>query len=429
MKSKLLLSDLLNQMSFALCIVKRDYSIVMANQYFLSRVKGISKNISGENLLKLFPDSAKFLKRKVDTAFMIESPSFSSWEQSPHVLPFKTSRPVSGREERMYQDLELIPIHSESGVLEHVCLCVYDSTITASQQKELTDVTNRLRQEHQALKQAQTQLLQSEKMASIGQLSAGIAHEINNPIGFITSNMQTLDDYFKKMTGFIDSVNNLMAEQEGSVVRSQIAELYANAQLDFIIEDTADLISESLEGSSRVMAIVKNLKEFSHVDSADWACVDITEGLDSTLRIINNEIKYHIEVERHYDANTPNIYCQPMQLNQVFLNILVNASQAIKEQGVIRVDVAPLNDDKVEIKISDTGSGIDKKHLASIFEPFFTTKPVGSGTGLGLSVSYGIVHAHNGSIEVESELNVGTTFTITLPITGAEQSDHTKETE
>ncbi|SDH22619.1 His Kinase A (phospho-acceptor) domain-containing protein [Vibrio xiamenensis] len=429
MKSKLLLSDLLNQMSFALCIVKRDYSIVMANQYFLSRVKGISNNIVGENLLKLFPDSAKFLKRKVDTAFMIESPSFSSWEQSPHVLPFKTSRPVSGREERMYQDLELIPIHSENGVLEHLCLCVYDSTITASQQKELTDVTNRLRQEHQALKQAQTQLLQSEKMASIGQLSAGIAHEINNPIGFITSNMQTLDDYFKKMTGFIESVNALMAEEEASAVRSNIAELYANAQLDFIIEDIADLISESLEGSSRVMAIVKNLKEFSHVDSADWACVDITEGIDSTLRIINNEIKYHIEVERHYAANTPNIYCQPMQLNQVFLNILVNASQAIKEQGVIRVDVAPLNDDKVEIKISDTGSGIDKKHLASIFEPFFTTKPVGSGTGLGLSVSYGIVHAHNGSIEVESELNVGTTFTITLPVAGASQAEHTKETE
>ncbi len=428
MKSKLLLSDLLNQMSFALCIVKRDYSIVMANQYFLSRVKGINNSVVGENLLSLFPDSAKFLKRKVDTAFMIESPSFSSWEQSPHVLPFKTSRPVSGREERMYQDLELIPIHSENGVLEHLCLCVYDSTITASQQKELTEVTDQLRQEHQALKQAQTQLLQSEKMASIGQLSAGIAHEINNPIGFITSNMQTLDDYFKKMTGFITSVNALIAQEASETLQQKVTEFHAASQLDFILEDTADLISESLEGSSRVMAIVKNLKEFSHVDSADWAYVDITEGIDSTLRIINNEIKYHIEVQRHYDDDTPQIYCQPMQLNQVFLNILVNASQAIKDQGTITVTVSPEKDDKIKITISDTGSGIEQKHLASIFEPFFTTKPVGSGTGLGLSVSYGIVHAHHGSIAVESEVGVGTTFTILLPVRGADKN-HSKQAE
>ncbi len=420
-KAKLMLSDLLNQMSFALCIVKRDYSIVMANQYFLSRVKGISQQVVGENLLTLFPESAKLLKRKVDTAFKIESPSFSSWEQSPHVLPFKTSRPVSGREERMYQDLELIPIHSENGVLEHLCLCVYDSTITASQQQELTDVTNQLRHEHQALKQAQTQLLQSEKMASIGQLSAGIAHEINNPIGFITSNMQTLDDYFKKMKGFISEVNSLVADNASARLKTDIDQLYARLQLDFIIEDIADLISESLEGSSRVMAIVKNLKEFSHVDSADWAYVDITDGIDSTLRIINNEIKYHIEVERHYAANTPQIYCQPMQLNQVFLNILVNASQAIHQQGTITVEVAPTTDQYVEIKISDTGTGIAPQHLSSIFEPFFTTKPVGSGTGLGLSVSYGIVHAHHGTIRVESELGVGSTFIIQLPVAGPSQ--------
>ncbi|WP_456294729.1 ATP-binding protein [Vibrio sp. AK197] len=433
MKSKLMLSDLLNQMSFALCIVRRDYTIVMANQYFLSRVSTEDNQVLGQNLLTLFPDSARFLKRKVDTAFTIESPSFSSWEQSPHVLPFKTSRPVSGSEDAMYQDMELIPIHSEGGALEHLCLCVYDSTITASQQKDLKKMTAQLRTEHQALKiamdklkQAQTQLLQSEKMASIGQLSAGIAHEINNPIGFITSNMQTLDDYFKKLMSFIHLVNSELTNTSDAELKKTLEQHYASAQLEFVVEDVGDLISESLEGSSRVMSIVKNLKEFSHIDSANWAEVNITDGIDSTLRIINNEIKYHIEVECHYDPNTPKIVCQPMQLNQVFLNILLNASQAIDEEGIIKIYVAPFADDQVEIRISDNGSGISEQHLSSIFEPFFTTKPVGSGTGLGLSVSYGIVHAHKGSIEVESEIGVGTTFIIRLPISNpdAQQSEN-----
>ncbi|WP_175579451.1 sensor histidine kinase [Vibrio hepatarius] len=423
MKAKLALSDLLNQLSVAICIVRKDYTIAMANAYFQTRSGLAKEDIVGKNVLTVFPDGASVLKRKIDTAFVIESPSFSSWEQAPHVLPFQSSRQVSGQEDVMFQNLEFIPIHTQDGSLDHVCICVYDLTTQACQQNDLTTLSRRLRREQNELKKtlinlkkAQSQLLQSEKMASIGQLSAGIAHEINNPLGFITSNIQTLDDYFRKITEVVKSLEQVIDDTDDEALVAKKRTLMEQSQLAYVLEDVTDLISESLEGSSRVMAIVKNLKEFSHADDSEWAYSDLCQGLDSTLRIINNEIKYTATVELEYDDDLPLVYCQPMQLNQVFLNLLVNASQAIKENGVIRVSVQSTNDDYVQIKIQDNGTGIPEENLTNIFEPFFTTKPVGHGTGLGLSVSYGIINEHKGKIEVESEVGVGTTFTITLPV-------------
>ncbi|MGY3686980.1 sensor histidine kinase [Vibrio coralliilyticus] len=423
MKAKLALSDLLNQLSVAMCIVRKDYTIVMANAYFQSRA-GLAKDaLLGQNVLSVFSDGAALLKRKIDTAFVIESPSFSSWEQAPHVLPFQSSRQVSGQEEEMFQDLEFIPIHGQDGALDHVCICVYDLTAQACQQTELKSLSRRLHREQKELKDAlthlknaQSQLLQSEKMASIGQLSAGIAHEINNPLGFITSNIQTLDDYFRKISDVVSALEKAIDGSGDASLVEQKRQLTEQSQLTYVLEDVTDLIAESLEGSSRVMAIVKNLKEFSHADDSEWLYSDLRQGLDSTLRIINNEIKYTATVEREYADDVPSVYCQPMQLNQVFLNLLVNASHAIQENGVIRVRVQPLANDQVQIQIEDNGAGIPKENLSAIFEPFFTTKPVGDGTGLGLSVSYGIVNAHGGTIEVDSEVGKGTTFTLTLPV-------------
>ena len=430
MKAKLMLSDLLNQLSFALCIVRRDYKIMTANEYFQTRAKVDCDNFVGKSILDLFPDSAHFLKRKIDTAFVIESSSFSSWEQQPHFLPFKSSRPVSGQEEDMYQDVEVIPIHSDDGSLEHVCVCVYDVTAQASQQKELKSMSTLLETNNKTLndalkqlKDAQVQLLQSEKLASIGQLSAGIAHEINNPIGFITSNVQTLKDYFEKITGYFEETQTILSQCQDEEVSKRVKAAKSKYQLDFIIDDVDDLIKESLEGASRVVAIVKNLKEFSHVDNSEWSNGNLINGMESTLKIINNEIKYSIEVVKDYDYDLPEIFCQPMQLNQVFLNILVNASQAIDGEGKIYIAIKQVDDDWAEVAIRDTGCGIPQDKINRIFEPFFTTKPVGSGTGLGLSVSYGIINAHHGSIDVQSELGVGTTFTIRLPIKGPEKAE------
>ncbi|MCE0496176.1 ATP-binding protein [Vibrio salinus] len=421
-KSKLLFSDLLNQLSFALCIVNREYTIVKANEYFQSRALFEGDDMQGQNILELFPEAAHHIKRKIDTALIIESSSFSSWEQNPHVLPFKSSRPVSGDEEQMYQDLEVIPIHSDDGSIDHVCVCVYDVTIQASQQKQLKAISNQLEVEHleqkkliRKLEDAQGQLVQSEKMASIGQLSAGIAHEINNPVGFITSNIQTLKDYVDKLATVIGDLKKSIADNGDGQLKENCQRVLDKHQVDFILEDTVDLIDESLEGSSRVMSIVKNLKEFSHIDGSEWTYASIKNCIESTLKIINNEIKYSITVEKDFEEELPDIFCQPMQINQVLLNVLVNASQAIEGEGTIFISVRRI-DENIEIKIRDTGIGIPEEVRDRIFEPFFTTKAVGSGTGLGLSVSYGIINTHKGSISVDSEMGKGSEFTITLPI-------------
>lgn len=421
-KSRLLLSDLLDQLSFALCIVRNDYVIVKANDYFQSRVIHDCPNITGQDILKLFPDCAEYLKRKIDTALIIESSSFGSWEQKPHILPFKSSRPVSGQEEQMFQDLEVIPIHSEDGSIEHVCLCIYDVTTQAAQQLELKQISKRLEQEHAAqqelikkLEDAKGQLIQSEKMASIGQLSAGIAHEINNPVGFITSNLQSLKSYFDDLFSMIEKTKSLIDSSASAEVKQQFTQLLTETQLDFILDDTKDLIGESLDGTARVMEIVKNLKEFSHMDRSEWTYASLENCIESTLKIISNEIKYNIEVVKHYQPAMPEVYCQPMQINQVLLNLLVNAKQAIEGEGIIDITLKD-SDGFAIIIIKDNGTGIPADIKEKIFDPFFTTKPVGSGTGLGLSVSYGIINKHKGLIEVESEKGKGTTFIIKLPI-------------
>jgi len=246
---------------------------------------------------------------------MIESPTFSSWEQAPHVLPFYTSRPISGSEDRMFQNIEVLPIHNDDGSLEHVCLCIHDVTLQAAQHHSLKELTVKLNNEqHQLedalnkLKLAQSQLLQSEKMASIGQLSAGIAHEINNPIGFITSNLQTLEDYFSTVKNHIQQLNTLINNCESETIIESKEKAEKKINLTYILDDLSDLIQESLEGSGRVMAIVKNLKEFSHIDSSEWNYSNLEHGLESTLKIINNEVKYNIEVEKHFSKGVPEVY-------------------------------------------------------------------------------------------------------------------------
>lgn len=265
------------------------------------------------------------------------------------------------------------------------------------------------------LKETQAQLLQSEKMASIGQLAAGVAHEINNPVGFVSSNMKSLNTYVEKLLQVVTRQEELLQQDELSAdLKDQARKLCAEADLSYLREDVVELIAESLDGLKRVKDIVQSLKDFSHVGESDWQMVDIVKGLESTITIANNELKYKAVIEKHYAA-LPLIKGLASQLNQVFMNLLVNAAHAIAERGTIRIDTE-CRDDWVYIRIQDTGCGISPENLSRIFEPFFTTKPVGSGTGLGLSLSYGIVQKHRGRIEVNSEVGVGTSFTVCLPV-------------
>lgn len=266
------------------------------------------------------------------------------------------------------------------------------------------------------LREAHDQLLQSEKMASIGQLAAGIAHEINNPVGFVNSNVGTLKNYLVTLFGVIEGYDEAVSgAAPGSSVARRLTEIRKNAEVDFLKEDTADLISESMDGLKRVKDIVQALKDFSHVGETEWQLADLHQGIDSTLNIVANEIKYKATVEKHY-GQLPEIKCMASQLNQVFMNLLVNAAHAIADNGVIAIRTGAANG-WVWVAISDTGCGIPVENMNRIFEPFFTTKPVGSGTGLGLSLSYSIVNKHGGRIEVDSQPGAGTTFTVRLPMT------------
>lgn len=265
------------------------------------------------------------------------------------------------------------------------------------------------------LQAAQAQMLQREKMASIGQLAAGVAHEINNPIGFITSNLGTLDKYVGRMIEYIQAQEGALSSIAPPDVVESITGRRKTLKIDYVVDDSRKLILESLDGTERVRKIVQNLKSFSRVDEAEYKHANINECLESTLNIVWNELKYKATVTREF-GELPETRCFPQQLNQVFMNLLVNAAHAINQQGAITIRSWSEGTD-IFVAISDTGSGIPDDIRDRIFEPFFTTKEVGKGTGLGLSISYDIVRKHGGEILVASELGKGTTFTVRLPVT------------
>jgi signal transduction histidine kinase len=288
--------------------------------------------------------------------------------------------------------------------------------------EELRSSTQQLKEAHQKLKENQAHLVQTEKLASIGQLAAGVAHEINNPMAFVMSNLSTLTDYVSVFKIMFKSYGELEASLEGQEIEllKELENLRSKKDLDYILSDVEDLLKETREGTERVKEIVKNLRSFARVDTADVRHSDLNEGVQSALKMAHNEIKYKSEVVEDY-GQIPIIPCYPGQLNQVFLNMLINASQAIDNDGQISIKTSVV-DEQIKITFSDTGSGIAPEHLPKLFDPFFTTKEVGKGTGLGLSISHGIVQKHGGEIQVESELGKGTTFTILLPIKGIEST-------
>ncbi len=289
----------------------------------------------------------------------------------------------------------------------------------AERVRELLRANDELKELNAQLRDAQDKLMQSEKLASIGQLAAGVAHEINNPIGYIFSNFGTLEKYMARLFDMLNAYEAAEVDLAGTPRAALLKALREENEIEYLKEDIPTLMAESKEGITRVRTIVQNLKDFSRVDtSQEWVMADLHHGIDSTLSIVANEIKYKAEVTKEYGA-IPDVECLPSELNQVFMNLLVNAAHAIQaERGAITVRTG-VRDTHVWVEVHDNGSGISRENQARIFDPFFTTKPVGKGTGLGLSLSYGIVKKHDGQIEVESELGVGTTFRVVLPIVRA----------
>ncbi|WIM05752.1 MAG: ATP-binding protein [Candidatus Nitricoxidivorans perseverans] len=278
------------------------------------------------------------------------------------------------------------------------------------EQREMTELLGKV-------EEAQGQVLQSEKMAAIGQLAAGVAHEINNPVGFVNSNLGTLKGYVDKLLKLLDAYERHAGPAADEV--PEVAEARREADIGYLRQDIVDLLRESEEGLVRVKKIVQDLKEFSHVNDVTCQQTDLNAGMESTLNVVRNELKYKAEVRKEY-GDLPPVTCVAAQINQVFMNLLVNAAQAIPEHGTITVRSGIEGTGEwVWFEVADTGKGMPSEVKARIFEPFFTTKPVGKGTGLGLSLSYDIVvKKHGGRIEVESEPGKGTTFRVWLPVAG-----------
>ena len=268
-----------------------------------------------------------------------------------------------------------------------------------------------LRRSKAELLRLQSQIVQNEKMASLGQLAAGVAHELNNPAGFLHGNMDVLDECargLERLLAFYDAV------PFGPDVAEGVREVKEEIEYDNTLADLRSIVADCREGAERICDVVQNLRTFSRLDEAEFKKVDIHEGLESTLRLLSRYYKGGVTLARDY-GTLPPVDCFAGQLNQVWLNLLVNAAHAVKDGGEVSIRTR-LEGETAVIRIGDTGYGIAPENLSRIFDPFFTTKPVGEGTGLGLSVTYSIVERHRGTIKVESELGRGTAFTVTIPV-------------
>lgn len=394
--------------------------IVLDSNLCIRRWNGVISQRSGKNqslaigrpFFEVFPDVDQHSFSKiVELARGRGIHVYNHWlEQAPLV---QLSGEADDDASQHLQSTLLFPFEGQGGEL-YFGLVMYDTGAIAKSSAHLESALKALRlkqvEQDQLLRRLETansQLLQSEKLAAIGQLAAGVAHEINNPIGFVFSNLKTLSGYVQDLLKIIDAVD-VVADLD------ELRQIKRGLEYDYIRSDVGALIDESEDGIDRVKRIISALKDFSHIEEEEFRPADLHRGLDTTLNVVNNELKYKAEVIKEY-GELPEVECIPSQINQVAMNLLVNAAHAIEKFGRIYLRTG-IEQEEVWLEVEDTGKGIEDKVLNRIFEPFFTTKPVGKGTGLGLALSYTIVQKHSGRIEVKSELGAGTRFRVYLPI-------------
>ncbi len=282
--------------------------------------------------------------------------------------------------------------------------------LNSSLEHQVVSRTAQVQETLKKLQSTQTQLVQSEKMSSLGQLVAGIAHEINNPVGAICANMHPLEEYISDIKATVEFAQSCLDELGLQKLTTHMAEI----DYPFVIDDLAKLLISQKQAAERIRQIIASLRNFSRLDQGEVKSVRLEDGLDSTLQMLCHYYKDRINIEKDYQLNEL-VECYAGEINQVFMNILANAIQSIPDKGSIFISTAKVGDQAI-ISIADTGIGMPDEVIKKIFDPFFTTKKVGVGTGLGLSISYGIVEKHHGTLTVESELDHGTHFTTSIPL-------------
>jgi PAS domain S-box-containing protein len=410
----------------------RDMTIVSVNKAFAHRMKSSPQDVVGKNYFDKTVSEYNFCS---DNSIL--SLVANVFENGSEVKKLFTTVDANGN--ATYLQISCLPIHDEFKKVFQVVIVSQDITEERRNTEKIRSLNEQLLETSakietrnaelkntlKRLEDTQAQMIQSEKMAFIGQLAAGVAHEINNPTGFVSSNLKTLLNYHNDIAQLIEKYHKLIVELESAGNKNKIPEpikkgihkiksFEGDIDIGYLMEDVTDLIDECRQGTDRIKKIVMDLKDFAHPGEDRIQSMDINSRLESTLNVVNNEIKYKATVKRDF-YDIPAIKGHPQQLNQVFMNILVNAVQAIEKKGEIVVKTRHVNE-HVEIKISDTGCGIPQENLDKIFDPFFTTKAVGKGTGLGMNIAYNIVKKHNGAIEADSEVGKGTTFTIKIPV-------------
>ena len=352
----------------------------------------------------LHPEDRNLVQRALDAHF--------SPQRTPYAIEYRL-RTNTGEYRWFYTSGEAF--RDQEDKLYRMIGAIIDITAGKQTKWELTECYEEIQKLNVKLKEAHDHLLQSERMTFIGQLATGVAHEINNPIGYVYSNLGTLEKYVQDVFRMIEDYESAEGTITDEGVRARLQAARKKLDIAFLKEDLRALMVESREGIVHVKNIVRDLKDFSHVDAADeWYAADLHKGLDSTLNIVHNEIKYKVKVVKEY-GDIVAVECLPSQINQVFMNLLVNAVHAVEKRGTITVRTGK-QDAEVWVEIADTGKGIAPADLKRIFEPFYTTKPIGQGTGLGLSLSYGIVQKHQGRMEAQSEVGKGSVFRVWLPV-------------
>ena len=411
--------------------VDKDLNLVSINEAALKAMDGPYDNIIGKSCCTVSDRNHSCFYQS--TIGELARHGFSSGDTQTIIDRFAD---LEDREKIM--ERTAIPVKDDTGQVHTITIVSRDITEIHQKNEEVKNLNHKLRKISSELikknlklektlsnlEQTQAKMLQSEKMASIGQLAAGVAHEINNPTGFVSSNLKTLSDYQNDMNRLIDDYRVLKTTLKtvpGLDLPDAVADLLARVEasetevdIDYIREDVGELIGDCREGTERIKKIVEDLKHFAHPGEDRLKETDINAGIESTLNVVNNELKYKATIVKEL-GEIPTVYGYPQQLNQVFMNILVNAAQAIEKSGEIRIVTGTVGD-FAEVRISDTGCGIAKENINKIFDPFFTTKEVGKGTGLGMNIAYNIINKHGGGIRVESTLGKGTTFIIHLPV-------------
>lgn len=394
----------------SLLVAAATLGMAIYSLFFVSRMFG---DIAQQGDLAIFQDSLQRLVLAFLTFGMLASYFMAKIIINPLLELVNGTKELSkGNFQHRFQTTKYYEVNELIKTYNHMAESL--QSLYSDLESKVADRTKELEAANNELKNTQAMMVHSEKMRSLGQLVAGITHEINNPINFIHGNMMHLKNYSVALIDLITMYEQLeinLSEDK----RQELKLLKDKIELDFIKEDLPMLIKSCQEGTERTKNIVLDLKNFSRLDEMVINNVDLPKELDTTLNILHNKIKAKIEIVKEYEDNLPTVEGYGGQLNQVFMNVLDNACYSIKDAGRIYIRLQKIQKDVI-IEIEDTGCGMKKEQINKIFDPFYTTKPVGEGTGLGMSISYKVIQNHGGSISVESTEGKGSKFRIQLPV-------------